>query len=74
MSGGLYFDEYYIRKADGTVLNQSVKIGVAQKLVNTDEVCLSLGVNGSLNYLKFDEKTISIYFTDSREGYISENI
>lgn len=70
MTGGLNFDEYYIRKADGTVVNQSIQLGLGQKLINTSEVCLSIGASGSLNYLTFNEDIISIAFSENRDGLL----
>jgi len=67
---GVNIGDYEARKADGTVMNQSIKLGLAQKLVNTSEVCLSVGVSGSLNYLTFDEDIISIAFSENRDGLL----
>lgn len=69
-SGGLYYGEYDAQKADGTVINQSIKLGLAQKLINTSEVCFSLGASGSLNFLTFDEEIISIAFSENRDGLL----
>ncbi len=69
-SGGLSLGEYNVRKADGTAVNHSIKLGLAQKLINTSEVCLSLGASGSLNYLTFDEDIIRIAFSENRDGLL----
>lgn len=69
-SGGLNLGEYDAQKADGTVINQSIKLGLAQKLLNTSELCLSLGASGSLNYLTFDEDIIRIAFSENRDGLL----
>ena len=42
-------DIYSMRKSDGELHINTVKLGVAQKLLNNDNYCFSLGITGSLD-------------------------
>lgn len=63
-------DLYYIEKVTGKILINKFKFGIAQKVMNSDKVCISLGGYASLNYFKIDNKIEFLGFSTTREGTI----
>ena len=60
-------ESYFNRNVNGKLHTNSIRLGVAQILKNTDQVSLSLGGFVSLNYLKFDETIVDYDFINGRE-------
>lgn len=63
-------ESYLTQRVDGELHANTIRLGAAQFLKNTDQVSLSAGGFVSLNYLKFDEKIVAYDFTEDREGDI----
>jgi hypothetical protein len=63
-------DLYFIEKVTGKILINKFKLGIAQKVMNSDKVCISLGGYASLNYFKIDTNIEFLGFSTTREGTI----
>jgi hypothetical protein len=57
-----------MRNVKGKLKVSSIKLGIAHKIKNSDEICLSIGGFASLNYFKFNEDINSYDFYTTREG------
>jgi hypothetical protein len=58
---------YIMRKVDGNILANSLKLGIVQKLKNSKYICISAGGYACLNYFKFDD---NIHYFNYESGII----
>jgi hypothetical protein len=71
ISGGI--NDYLTKNVNGKILINTLKLGIAQKVINSNEVCLSIGCFASLNYFIINDKIIYMAFAEGKDGIISND-
>ena len=61
---------YTSQRVNGKLFVNTLKLGIAQKIKNSEAVCISLGAFASMNYFKFDDQIVTYEYIEMSEGNI----